>query len=164
MHQAICRSVAAGVTYVVSAGNNAVDAATQVPAAYNEVITVSALADGDGVPGSLIGPGCPAEIDDSFASFSNFGADVDLIAPGVCILSTVPHNAVFGSPRGYRNSTGTSMASPHVAGAAALYLSTHPGTSPAQVKAILQSAGTLNWNNTNDPDGSKEKLLNVDSL
>jgi subtilisin family serine protease len=56
------------------------------------------------------------------------------------------------------------MASPHVAGAAALYKATHPGDSPAQVKTALQSAGTLDWTNGDDPDGIKEKLLSVSSL
>jgi subtilisin family serine protease len=86
--------------------------------------------------------------------FSNFGADVDLIAPGVCILSTWKGG-------GYNTISGTSMASPHVAGGAALYLATHPGTSPAAVKAALQAAGTLDWNTATDPDGTPDRLLNV---
>jgi subtilisin family serine protease len=56
------------------------------------------------------------------------------------------------------------MASPHVAGAAALYKSTHPSATPAQVKAALQSAGNFNWNDTDDPDPTKEPLLNVDAF
>jgi subtilisin family serine protease len=91
------------------------------------------------------------------ANSSNYGSDVDLIAPGVCIASTY-----LGG--GYRTLSGTSMASPHVAGAAALYRATHPGASPAQVKAALQSAANRNWNNVDDPDGIKERLLNVDAL
>jgi subtilisin family serine protease len=93
-------------------------------------------------------------VDDTFANFSNYGADVDLIAPGVCIESTWKGG-------GYNTISGTSMASPHAAGAAALYLSTRPGTSPATVKSALQGAGTLDWNNVDDPDGIKEKLVNV---
>jgi subtilisin len=80
--------VAAGVTYTVAAGNSADDAANHVPVAYDEVITVSALADFDGQPGGLGAPTCRADEDDTLADFSNFGADVDLIAPGVCIFST----------------------------------------------------------------------------
>jgi subtilisin family serine protease len=155
MHAAICRSVAAGVTYVVAAGNESDDAANHVPAAYDEVITVSALADFNGQPGGGAPATCFNDQDDTLADFSNFGADVDLIAPGVCILSTWKGG-------GYNTISGTSMATPHVSGAAALYKSTHPGASPAEVKGALQAAGTTNWIwPAQDPDGTQEKLLNV---
>ena len=157
MHPAICRSVQAGVTYAVAAGNSAMDANTFVPATYSQVITVSALADFNGQPGGGAAATCRADEDDTFANFSNFGADIDLIAPGVCILSTY-----LGSS--YTTFSGTSMASPHVAGAAALYKSNNPGATPAQVKAALQNAGNLNWNDTDDPDPTKERLLNVDAI
>jgi subtilisin family serine protease len=156
-HDAICESVAAGVTYAVAAGNQHVDAATRQPAAYDEVMTISALADFDGTPGGRAAPTCRTDEDDTFANFSNFGADVDLIAPGVCILSTWKGG-------GYATISGTSMASPHAAGAAALYKSTHPAATPAQVKSALQAAGTANWNNADDPDGIKERLVNVSSF
>ncbi|RVX44576.1 peptidase inhibitor I9 [Nonomuraea polychroma] len=158
MHQAICASVAAGVTYVVAAGNERDHAANHIPAAYDEVITVSALADFDGFPGGSGRPTCRRDVDDTIADFSNFGADIDLIAPGTCILSTW---------RGGRYATisGTSMASPHVAGGAALYKVTNPAASPAQVKSALQNAGTLNWTwPAGDPDGVQEPLLNVATL
>jgi subtilisin len=154
LRQAICNSVAAGVTYVVAAGNSTADSNNYVPATYDEVITVSALADFDGKPGGLGSPTCRTDEDDTFANFSNYGADVDLIAPGVCINSTWKGG-------GYNTISGTSMASPHVAGAAALYKSNNPGASPAQVKNALQNAGNTNWNNSDDPDGIKEKLLDV---
>jgi subtilisin len=157
LHDAICKSVAAGVTYVVAAGNDSKDASGFVPAAYDEVITVSALADFDGKPGGLGKATCRSDEDDTLANFSNYGPAVDLIAPGVCILSTWK-----GS--GYNTISGTSMASPHVAGAAALYKSSHPSDSPAQVKSALLSAGTTDWNNSDDKDSTKEKLLNVDAL
>ncbi len=153
-HQAICRAVGAGVTFAVAAGNDSEDAANSAPAAYDEVITVSALADFNGKPGGGAASTCTSDQDDTFASFSNYGADVDIIAPGVCINSTW-----MGS--GYNTISGTSMASPHVAGAAALYESTHPGSTPAQTKAALQSAGTLDWSDADDPDPIKERLLNV---
>ncbi len=157
-HKAICAAVNRGVTFVVAAGNDSADAATFTPAAYNEVITVSALADFDGVPGGAGTPTCRADLDDTFANFSNWGADVDIIAPGVCINSTVPGG-------GYDNTySGTSMASPHVAGAAALYKATHPTATPAQVRAALIAAGTSDWNSIDDPDGVKEPLLNVSSF
>ena len=153
-HQAICEAVDAGVTFAVAAGNESQDSANSTPAAYDEVITVSALADFNGKPGGGAPPTCRTDVDDTFADFSNYGSDVDLIAPGVCILSTY-----MGSS--YDTLSGTSMASPHVAGAAALYESTHPGSTPAQTKAALQSAGTLDWNDADDPDPIKERLLNV---
>jgi subtilisin family serine protease len=154
MHQAICRSVAAGVTYVVAAGNESENAAKHVPASYDEVITVSALADFNGLPGGGAAATCRTDVDDTFASFSNFGADVDLIAPGVCISSTWKGG-------GYSTISGTSMASPHVAGGAALYLVDHPTASPSAVRSALQAAGTTDWNNGDDGDNVKERLLNV---
>ena len=158
LHDAICNSVAAGVTYVVAAGNSATDASSFTPASYDEVITVSALADFNGRPGGGARPTCRSDVDDTFANFSNYGRDVDLIAPGVCILSTFPGGGYNG------NYSGTSMAAPHVAGGAALYLANNPNASPAAVKSALQSAGTLNWNNSDDGDNIKERLLNVSSF
>ncbi len=156
-HRSICNAVNRGVTFVVAAGNSSANASTSVPAAYNEVITVSALADFNGTPGGGGAATCRADVDDTFADFSNYGADVDIIAPGVCIYSTY-----LGT--GYATLSGTSMASPHVAGAAALYKASNPGASPATVKTALQNAGNLNWSTGTDPDGTHEKLLNVDAF
>jgi subtilisin len=157
MHKAICRSVAAGITYVVAAGNDAKDAKDFTPAAYDEVITVSALADFNGQPGGGAPSTCRSDVDDTFANFSNYGADVDIIAPGVCINSTW----MLG---GYNTISGTSMASPHVAGGAALYKANNPSASPTQVKNALQNAGSLDWDNSDDRDGTKERLLDVSTF
>ena len=133
LHQAVCESTQAGVTYVVAAGNSAANSANYFPASYNEVVTVSALADSDGKPGG-IGPATWAGADDTFASFSNYGADVDVIAPGVDIVST-------SRTGGYVTMSGTSMASPHVAGAAALYKAVNPSATPAAVRSALIASG-----------------------
>jgi hypothetical protein len=160
-HAAICRSVASGVTYAVAAGNDATTASRWIPASYNEVITVSALADTDGKPGALGGHRCWSwgsyDSDDTFANFSNYGYDVDLIAPGKCIWSTLPGNR-------YGYMSGTSMAAPHVTAAAAMYKSTRPWATPSQVKLGLQSIGNLKWRTSTDPDNTHEKLLDVSRL
>ncbi len=154
LHQAMCNSVASGTTYAVAAGNDLADANNQVPATYAEVMTVSALADFDGLAGGLGRPTCRSEIDDTFAGFSNYGADIDVIAPGVCIRSTWKGG-------GYNTISGTSMASPHVAGAAALYKERNPGATPIQVQTAIQTAGNLNWSNADDQDSTKEPLVDV---
>ena len=158
IHQAICRLVASGVTVVAAAGNNSFNAAKLIPASYNEVITVSALADTDGKTGGTGGHRCYSwgsyDSDDTFANFSNYGADVDLIAPGKCIWSTLPGNR-------YGYLSGTSMAAPHVTGAVALYKASRPLASPSQVQAALVAAGTRDWNTATDPDSTHERLLDV---
>ncbi len=113
VNQAVQNSIAAGVTYAVSAGNNSTDACMQSPASAVDALTVGATDAGD-----------------SFAGYSNFGPCVDLLAPGTNITSWW-----IGS--GSNTVSGTSMSSPHVAGAAALYLQVNPSATPAQVRAAL---------------------------
>jgi subtilisin len=136
-HRAICASVAAGVTYTVAAGNSNADFRNFVPATYSEVLTVTAVSDSDGVPGGTGAvPSCrTGEKDDYPATFSNYAtlADQDhtIAAPGVCIYSTWKNG-------GYNTISGTSMASPHVAGAAALYRAKNPTATPAEVMTALR--------------------------
>lgn len=143
LNTAVENAVNAGVVFVVAAGNENTDACTKSPASAPNAITVSALDDRNGISDN-----------DPFASFSNYGSCVDVIAPGVLILSTWKDG-------GYNTISGTSMASPHVAGAAVLYLASHPTDTPAQVVSALQSAGNLDWNVSTDPDGTHEKLIHI---
>jgi subtilisin len=163
-HVAICRSTAAGVTYVAAAGNDSANVAHVAPAGYREVIAVSALADFDGRAGARGRPSraCTRHLgeavsfvsDDAFAFFSNSGRSVELIAPGVCILSTY-----LGGT--YALASETSLSAPHVTGGAALYKATHPAASPASVRAALIGSGRFDWNDEDDPDLEKEPLLSV---
>ncbi len=157
MHRAVCRVVAGGIPIAVAAMNESTNAKKFEPASYNEVITVSALADTDGLPGGLGGRACYSwggyDRDDTFADFSDYGADIDIIAPGKCIRSTVPG--------GYGYMSGTSMATPTVTGAIALYRSTHPDATPAEVRDVLRGLGNHGWRTSSDPDGTHEPLLDV---
>src|SRR3954454_7293147 len=133
MHLAICNSVAAGITYVAAAGNDTEDSGTSVPAAYSEVLDVSAMTDTDGLKGGRGPAGCWNTPDDGLSFFSDFGSVVDIAAPGDCIVSTFPGNQL-------RVMSGTSMATPHVAGAAALWRAGNPNATPAQVRAAILGA------------------------
>jgi subtilisin family serine protease len=135
---AVDAAVADGITVVVAAGNDNADACQDSPARAPRAITVGATTSSD-----------------ARASFSNRGSCVDLFAPGSSIVS-----AGIASDTASRTMSGTSMASPHVAGAAAVYLGTHPGSTPAQVTAALLGQATVG-KLTGVGAGSPNRLLFV---
>jgi subtilisin len=159
MHRAICRSTRrADVLYVVAAGNSGQDLAGFTPAAYNEVLTVTAMSDSDGQPGGLgPAPSCRSgEVDDKYATFSNFAAtgsrdtNHTIAGPGVCITST-------HAGGGTSVLSGTSMASPHVAGTVALCIfnGACAGLTPKQIKSKLLAdakARPASYGFTGDPN------------
>src|SRR5215212_6692428 len=157
LHNAICQVVLDGsVTVVVAAGNSGKDAATVVPATYDEVISVSAFTDLDGKPGAEGVSTCAEDGDDTFASFSNFGQDIDIAAPGVCIQSTWPGGT-------YETLSGTSMATAHVTGAVALYHAKNPHATVVDVRAWLEGPASRPnaspYGFTGDPDAFDEGVL-----
>ena len=119
---AVRNSINSGVTYAIAAGGSGTDAGLFSPSRVGEALTVAA-----------------SDISDVMAGFSNGGTVVDLFAPGVNITS-----AWIGSDSATNTLSGTSMSTPHVAGAAALYLQSNPGASPASVQVALVNSATLN--------------------
>ncbi|MET9348305.1 S8 family peptidase [Streptomyces termitum] len=138
LDNAVKRSIADGVTYAVAAGNSGVNAKNSSPARVAEALTVGAT-----------------DKTDAKASWSNYGAVVDLFAPGVSI--TAGWNT---SDTATNTISGTSMATPHVAGAAAVYLAGHPAATPAQVATALVNGATPN-KVTNPGSGSPNLLLRL---
>ena len=135
---AVRNSIASGVTYAVAAGNDGLPAGLYSPADVKEAITVGAT-----------------DRTDARAGFSNFGPAVDLFAPGVSITS-----ASYASDTGRATFSGTSMATPHATGAAALYLAGHPRATPAQVsKALVKLA--VSGKTSGRGLGSPDELLQV---
>jgi len=163
LNNAVENSIAAGVVYAVAAGNAAGNAANYSPASAPNAITTSAIADFDGVGGGLndqtiVFSTCTEYTDDSFACFSNYGSVVDMAAPGVKIFSTYKDG-------GYATFSGTSMASPLVAGAAAKLIAESASTlSPSDVLTGLIN-NSINYGDPNyfseDPDNYQEPLLYV---
>jgi hypothetical protein len=136
LEEAVSNSMSAGVTYVVSAGNDSRDACYQSPARIPDVITVGATTSSD-----------------TRAGYSNYGTCVDIFAPGSDIIS-----AWYNSNTATRTLNGTSMAAPHVAGIAALYLQSYPNASPPVVSEAILDGATLG-KVRNPGSGSPNRLL-----
>jgi subtilisin family serine protease len=133
---AVNNSINSGVTYAIAAGNSNVDACTQSPARVAAAITVGSTTSTD-----------------ARSSFSNFGTCVDIFAPGSSITSSWST-----SDTATNTISGTSMASPHVAGAAALYKQAVPSASPATIRNALVNNSTTN-RITSVGTGSPNRLL-----
>ncbi|GGW03147.1 hypothetical protein GCM10010230_37560 [Streptomyces narbonensis] len=138
LDNAVKNSIADGVTYAVAAGNSGVNASSSSPARVAAAITVGATSNTD-----------------AKASWSNYGSVLDLFAPGVSITA-----GWHTSDTATNTISGTSMATPHVAGAAAVYLAGHTSATPAQVATALVNGSTPN-KVTSPGSGSPNRLLRL---
>ncbi len=138
LDEAIRRAIADGIVMCVAAGNNAVDASTASPGRVAEAITVGSVTNTD-----------------QWSAFSNFGTGVDILAPGTNITSAW-HTGI----NDISVISGTSMATPHVAGVSALYLEKFPGTAPNRLEQGLKASSVAN-KITLVPAGTPNLLLNV---
>ncbi|MFJ4560889.1 S8 family peptidase [Streptomyces massasporeus] len=135
---AVRNSIASGVTYAVAAGNSSTTAASSSPARVAEAITVGATTSTD-----------------AKASYSNYGSALDIFAPGSSITA-----GWHTSDTATNTISGTSMATPHVAGAAAVYLAGHTSSTPAQVATALVN-GAVTGKVTSAGSGSPNRLLQI---
>nr|WBO77037.1 S8 family peptidase [Streptomyces sp. SBE_14.2] len=135
---AVANSIASGVTYAVAAGNSSANASSYSPARVAAAITVGATTSTD-----------------ARASYSNYGSVLDIFAPGSSITA-----GWYTSDTATNTISGTSMATPHVAGAAAVYLANHTSSTPAQVASAL-TAGATTGKVTSPGTGSPNRLLKL---
>ncbi|MFF6872717.1 S8 family peptidase [Streptomyces sp. NPDC090109] len=138
LDNAVRRSIADGITYAVAAGNSGANASSSSPARVTEALTVGATGNND-----------------AKSSWSNYGSVLDLFAPGVSITA-----GWHTGDSATNTISGTSMAAPHVAGAAAIYLAGHPSATPAQVATALVNGATPN-KVTSPGSGSPNRLLRI---
>ncbi|GKY92952.1 hypothetical protein MPSEU_000264100 [Mayamaea pseudoterrestris] len=155
----LCRGMArvkkAGVAMAVAAGNYNSPAQNQSPACCSAGLAVASLSDADGTPGGQGTSSCKTYPDDTIAGSSNYGDAVDIVAPGDCILSTVPG--------GYAVYSGTSMASPHVAGALAVVASTRNNKRVNPLYRKVKRAGNFDYSDK-PPFFRKKPLLDLRKL